>query len=266
MTIFDVHCHVYPDAIAQHAADTIGNFYGLNMHMSGTLSELVQRGTAAGISRFVIHSAAVTPNRVESINRFLSQSAHSDPEKLVGLGTLHPEYEQIEKELDRFPEYGLVGVKLHPDFQHFCLDDPKAVQMFKAMAQRNLPALIHTGDSRYPYSEPQRMARVLDQVPDLKVICAHLGGWSVWTEAWQLLAGRPGVWVDTSSSLYAMTTDEAVDVIRHYGADRVFFGTDYPMWSPEGEIERFLSLPLSREEQEKILHLNLEAFLASIGR
>ena len=159
-----------------------------------------------------------------------------------------------------------MGVKLHPDFQHFCLDDPKAVQMFKAMAQRNLPALIHTGDSRYPYSEPQRMARVLDQVPDLKVICAHLGGWSVWTEAWQLLAGRPGVWVDTSSSLYAMSTDEAVDVIRHYGADRVFFGTDYPMWSPEGEIERFLSLPLSREEQEKILHLNLEAFLASIGR
>jgi predicted TIM-barrel fold metal-dependent hydrolase len=105
------------------------------------------------------------------------------------------------------------------------------------------------------------MARVLDKVPNLRVICAHLGGWSVWTQAWQALAGRPGVWVDTSSSLYAIQPDEAAQVIRRYGADRVFFGTDYPMWTPEGELERFLRLPLTSQEQEKILHLNLEAFL-----
>ena len=264
MTIYDVHCHVYPDAIAHHAAETIGNFYQIPMCMSGTLSELVARGTAAGISRFVIHSAAVTPNRVVSINNFLIASGKSDPEKLVAMGTMHPEFEEVEKELDRFRENGLMGVKLHPDFQHFCLDDPKAISMFRAMAQRNLPALIHTGDKRYPFSQPLRMARVLDQVPDLKVICAHLGGWSVWTEAWNLLAGRPGVWVDTSSSLYAIEKDEAADVIRRYGADRVFFGTDYPMWTPEGEIERFLGLPLTKEEQDKILWRNLDGFLASL--
>jgi len=264
MTIYDVHCHVYPDAIAHRAAETIGDFYQIPMCMSGTLSELVSRGTAAGISRFVIHSAAVTPSRVVSINNYLIACGQSDPEKLVAFGTMHPELDEMEKELDRFRENGLMGVKLHPDFQRFCLDDPKAVRMFRAMAERHLPAIIHTGDSRYPFSEPVRMARVLDQVPDLKVICAHLGGWSVWTEAWNVLAGRPGVWVDTSSSLYAMDRNEAADVIRRYGADRVFFGTDYPMWTPEGEIERFLALPLTQEEQEKILYQNLEGFLADL--
>ena len=83
-----------------------------------------------------------------------------------------------------------------------------------------------------------------------------MGGWSVWTEAWQQLAGRPGVWVDTSSSLYAMTPEEAVDVIRRYGADRVFFGTDYPMWSPVEEIDHFLALNLTDGEREQIFYKN----------
>ena len=136
--------------------------------------------------------------------------------------------------------------------------------MFQAMADRNLPALIHTGDQRYPYSEPRRMARVLDRVPHLKAICAHLGGWSVWNDAWRELAGRPGVWVDTSSSLYASSPEEGAEVIRRYGADRVFFGTDYPLWTPAEEVQKFLRLPLSAQEQEMILHRNFETFLAQL--
>ena len=264
MKVFDVHCHVYPDAIAQRAADSIGEFYQLDMHMSGTLGDLLTQGQAAGISRFVINSAAITANRVVSINDFLMRCAASDTEHLVGFGTMHPDFEDVPAELDRLKAGGLRGVKLHPDFQHFCLDDEKAIAMFEAMAERNLPALIHTGDYRYPYSEPARMARVLDKVPGLKVICAHLGGWSVWPEAWKELAGRPGVWVDTSSSLYALEPAQAASIIRRYGADRVFFGTDYPMWAPDEELKRFLALPLTAEEQEKILHQNLESFLASL--
>ena len=264
MKIFDIHSHIYPDAIAQRAADSIGEFYDIPMHWSGTVNELLVHGTAAGISQFVVCSAAVTPNRVRSVNDYLIGAVAANADRFVGFGTMHAGFDEVEKELDRIKEAGLKGVKLHPDFQHFCLDDEKAIAMFKAMADRNLPALIHTGDRRYPYSEPVRMARVLDQVPDLKVICAHLGGWSVWNEAWRELAGRPGVWVDTSSSLYAIKPDEAADVIRHSGVDRVLFGTDYPMWNPTEEVQKLLNLPLTAQEQEMILHLNAEAFLATL--
>lgn len=264
MTIIDVHAHIYPDAIAQRAADSIGAFYEIPMHRNGTVHELLTHGRAAGISRFVVHSAAVTPNRVRAVNDYIISAAHEHPEEFIGFGTMHPDAEDVGGELDRIKAAGLVGVKLHPDFQHFCLDDEKAVAMFRAMAERHMPCIVHTGDQRYPYSEPARMARVLDQVPGLKAICAHLGGWSVWTDAWHVLAGREGVWVDTSSSLYAISPEEAVEVIRRYGADRVFFGTDYPMWNPEEELERFLRLPLTKEEQEKILHLNFEKFLAEL--
>lgn len=80
---------------------------------------------------------------------------------------------------------------------------------------------------------------MLDQVPDLKVICAHLGGWSVWKEAWRVLAGRPNVWVDTSSSLYALEPEEAAQLTAATVRSRAFFGTDYPMWDPERRWRAF---------------------------
>lgn len=264
MKIIDVHAHVYPDTIAQRAADSIGEFYDIPMCLSGTVHDLLVHGRAAGISQFLVCSAAVTPSRVRSVNDYLIGVSQTYPDTFVTFGTMHAGYEDVEGELDRIKAAGLKGVKLHPDFQHFCLDDEKAIAMFRAMAERNLPALIHTGDQRYPYSQPRRMARVLDAVPQLKAICAHLGGWSVWTDAWRELAGRPGVWVDTSSSLYALSPEEAAEVIRHYGVDRVFFGTDYPMWKPDEELRKFMRLPLTAQEQEKILHLNFEAFLAQL--
>jgi len=265
MAIVDTHAHIYPDAIAGRAARSIGEFYQIEMGLDGTLSTLLEKGTAAGITRFWVHSAAVTWERVGAINDFIHRSVQARPDYLIGFGTMHPEHPQVEQELDRMLGLGLKGVKLHPDFQHFCLDDPKAIRMFEAMAERNLPAIIHTGDTRYPYSDPERMARALDHVPALKAVCAHLGGWSVWDQAWKLLAGRGNVWVDTSSSLYAMEPETAVKVIHRYGADRVFFGTDYPMWKPDEELARFRALPLTEAEQEQILHLNSEAFLAVLN-
>ena len=261
MTIIDTHAHIYPDKIALKAAASIGEFYNIPMDLDGTLGTLLERGGAAGISRFLVHSVAVTWERAAAINDFIARSVAAHPDRLIGFGSMHPDHPEMEKELDRMLSLGLRGVKLHPDFQHFCLDDPAAVRLFEAMAERKLPLLVHTGDKRYPYSQPERMARALDKVPQLRAICAHLGGWSVWSDAWKILAGRGNVWVDCCSSLYALEPEEAVKVIHRYGADRVFFGTDYPMWKPDEELARFMALPLTDAEREQILHLNFERFI-----
>ncbi|MBR4081048.1 MAG: amidohydrolase [Clostridia bacterium] len=261
MTIIDTHAHIYPEKIALKAAASIGEFYHIPMDLDGTLATLLDKGQQAGVGRFLVHSVAVTWERAAAINDFIARSVAAHPDKLIGFGSIHPDHPELEKELDRMLALGLRGVKLHPDFQHFCLDDPSAIRLFEAMAERNLPLLVHTGDTRYPYSDPERMARALDQVPQLRAICAHLGGWSVWSKAWKILAGRGNVWVDCSSSLYAIDPEEAVKVIHRYGADRVFFGTDYPMWTPEGELARFMALPLTDREREMILHENFERFI-----
>ena len=100
------------------------------------------------------------------------------------------------------------------------------------------------------------MKNVLDAFPKLVCVCAHLGGWSEWEEASRLLAGYENAYVDTSSSLYALTPENARRIIRCYSRDRVLFGTDYPMWDPKSEMERFLSLDLSEEDKKLILSEN----------
>ncbi len=261
MRIFDTHAHIYPDAIALKAAQSIGDFYEIPMDCPGTVDGLLKLGEQAGIERHLVHSVAVTWERVASINDFIKRSVDAHPDKLIGFGAMHADHPEMEKELDRVVALGLYGIKLHPDFQHFCLDDENCVRLFKLMAERDLPLLVHTGDKRYPYSQPERMARALDRVPGLKAICAHLGGWSVWEEAYKVLAGRDNVWIDTSSSLYALEPHKAAEIIHAYGADRAFFGADYPMWNPVEELERFMALPLTQDEQEAILGGNFIAFM-----
>ena len=240
MTLIDTHAHIYPDAIAAKAARSIGTFYDMPVGMNGTVDSLLAHGTAAGISRFLVQSVAVTWERAHAINDFIARSVAEHPDRFIGFGAIHP---------------------AHPDIQQFCMDDPAAIRLLEAMEERHLALLVHAGDKRYPYSQPERIARALDHVPSLRAICAHLGGWSVWSDAWKILAGRSNVWVDTSSSLFAISPDEAVKVIHRYGASQVFFGTDYPMWRPEEEVARFAALPLTPVEREQIAHKNFERFI-----
>ena len=261
MTIIDTHAHIYPDKIALRASQSIADFYEMPVVLDGTVGTLLQKGAEAGVTRHLVHSVAVTWERAASINDFIAAAVAQYPDKFVGFGAMHPDHPEMEKELDRIVSLGLKGVKLHPDFQKFMLDDPATLRLFEAMAERGLPLLVHTGDHRYPYSTPERMARALDHVPRLKAICAHLGGWSVWSDAWKMLAGRENVYVDTCSSLYALTPEEAVKIIHRYGADKVLFGTDYPMWDTAEELARFMALPLTEDEREKILHKNFERLM-----
>ena len=255
MKIIDIHAHVFPDPIASKASKSIREFYDLKMDEGGTVGRLLELDREAGVGHSCIHSVAVTPHSIDSINRFISKSAAEHADCLTGYGSIHPGRENIPELVEEVKQMGLKGLKIHPDMQKFALDSPEAMNMFAAI-EGKLPIIIHTGDCRFEYSRPWQMKKVLDAFPKLICVCAHLGGWSEWEEAWKILAGYENVYVDTSSSLYAMTPEEGRRIIRRYSRDRVLFGTDYPMWDPREETERFRRLKLTEAEEEKILYLN----------
>ena len=259
--IIDAHAHIFPSKIAEKAVAGIGSFYDeLTMEMDGTIDTLIKNGKKNGIEKFVVHSVATTPSQVQSINDFIAESVKEHPNELIGFATLHPDYPNLEDEIARAVNMGLKGIKLHPDFQRFNLDCDKAMELFRLIEGR-LAVLIHTGDYRYEFSKPRRLARVMDKFPCLKVIGAHFGGWSEWADAESCLAGRENLWVDTSSSLYALEPERAGELIHSFGADKVLFGTDFPMWEASEELKRFNRIPLSEEEREMILHENTEKLL-----
>ncbi len=252
----DSHCHIYPEKIASKAVAGTDNFYGENSVGTGTVSNLLSLGKAAGIDHFIVQSVATTPHQVKSINEFIAREVATADGLMTGLGTLHPDSEDMKGDVEHIIELGLKGVKLHPDIQAFKIDDYRCLKIYELCEEKGLPILMHTGDNRYDYSNPNRLLPVLDIYKGLTVIGAHLGGWSIWEEAVEYYKSCPNFYVDCSSSFNYLKPEQAKKIIRAYGADKVLFGTDYPMWSPKREIEYFLSLSLDESEICSILNMN----------
>lgn len=252
--VIDAHCHIYPEKIAEKAVAGTDAFYGTKAAGLGTVSDLMEMGKAAGVDHFVVQSVATTPKQVGSINKFIADSVSSSNGKLTGLGTLHPDSEDIEGDVSEIIKLGLHGVKLHPDIQRFQMDADKCMPMYELCQYHNLPMLIHTGDYRYDYSNPNRVEPVLKNFPKLIIVGAHLGGWSVCEEASEKLAKYENLFVDCSSTFpFIKDITAALEAINRYGTDRIMFGTDYPMWSPLEEIKTFMGLDFTDAERKKIL-------------
>lgn len=252
--VIDSHCHIYPEKIAEKAVAGTDAFYGTTAAGKGTVPDLLKMGAAAGVDHFIVQSVATTPKQVASINTFIAQKVAASDGKMTGLGTLHPDSEDIEGDVNEIIKLGLHGVKLHPDIQRFAMDADKCMPMYELCQYHNLPMLIHTGDYRYDYSNPNRVEPVLKNFPHLVMIGAHLGGWSVCTEASEKLAKYENLFVDCSST-FPFTTDHdaALEAINRYGTDRVMFGSDYPMWSPKNELDFFMRLDFTDAERRKML-------------
>lgn len=248
----DAHAHIYPEKIAEKATASVGSFYGLHMEYVGLPSVLARRGREAGIDRFLVCSVATKAEQVSSINRFIAGTCKQYPQ-FVGLAAWHQDLEDVPAGLDGIQALGLRGIKLHPDFQAFNIDDPAMLPLYRGAAERGLPILFHMGDDRTDFSAPIRLARVLDKVPELVCIAAHLGGYTQWRAARECLRGGR-VYTDCSSSLAFLTREEARESIAHFGPERVMFGTDFPMWPVEEELARFFALGLTQEENAQILY------------
>ena len=258
MKFIDMHAHVYPDAIAMKAAQSIRNYYHLGENMDGTIATVLNRGEAAGIYHWLILPVAVKPEHVQSINNFTAQQVQSH-NCFTGFGTVHADMERMMEEVERIRSLGLKGVKIHPDCQHFNIDDPSLFPLYEQL-QGRIPMMIHLGDERYDYSHPARLRRVLDLFPDLQVCAAHFGGHTMYETAKEYLSDTECI-LDISSTLMFLDKKTAEGYVNHYGAERLAFGSDYPVWDPVREMELFLALNLTDDQKEQIAWKTAARFL-----
>ncbi len=261
MEIIDAHAHIYPEKIAQKATDSIGVFYDIKMEMpAGTADRLIEDGSRAGIKRYVVHSVATTAHQVRSINEFIKREMDAHPE-FIGFMTLHQDLteEEVNHEVAWAIENGFKGIKLHPDFQKFNIDDQNVEKFYKT-ASGKLPILLHMGDNRFDYSKPYRLANMAKKYKDVNFIAAHFGGYRCWEEV-DVYKGLNNIYFDTCSSLPFITSEKAKELIDTFGSDRFFFATDFPMWDAVRELERFNKIPLSDKEREMIFSKNIKRLL-----
>ena len=261
MKILDAHAHIYPDAIADKASQAISDFYGYHMDYNGNVAQLLKEGGEAGITHYLVHSVATTHRQVKAINAFLLTQVQKHPE-FTGFCTLHPSMseDEIDKELNEVISNGFKGIKLHPDCQRFYVDGQDAQKIYRINNGR-LPILLHMGDKRTDFSQPERLVAMAKQFKNTTFIGAHFGSHSC-NEKIPLYKGVENVMFDTSSSFAFMPSLKiAKDAISLLGYEKFMFATDYPMWDAKKELEFFFSLGLRDKENEAILFNNAAKLL-----
>lgn len=261
--VIDCHCHVYPAKIAERAVDAVGDFYGIHMDVrDGTADGLLRTCAGSPVKRFIIHSVATRPDQVTSINDFIASECAAHPE-FVGFMTLHQDLENPEQEIDRATAKGLKGIKLHPDTQEVEMDDARLLNIYEIAQAKHLPIIMHCGDYRYDYSHPRRMKRILSSFPDLVVNAAHFGGWSLFDLALEYLQAE-NCFLDMSSSMAFLGLQRTKELVHAYGAGRIMFGSDFPMWNPVDELKAFEQIGFSESEWVSLTRDNARRFLGEI--
>ncbi|MCL1847108.1 MAG: amidohydrolase family protein [Coriobacteriia bacterium] len=258
MRIIDAHCHIYPEKIAAKAVENVGSFYHVEMSGKGTVSDLLALQQSAGISASIVHSVALKPANVQSINDFVAEQAGLHP-SLIGFATMHQDFEDMEAEVERCIALGLRGFKLHPDSQGVNADDPRLMRLYGIIEGR-LPIILHCGDYRWDNSHPHRIREILHAFPKLVMNAAHFGGWGLYDLAVEYLENE-SCFMDLSSASVYLGPRRTTELIRIHGPERILFGSDYPMWSPVKEVERFMLNDLSDSEREMVCWQNAERFL-----
>ncbi len=249
--IVDIHAHAFDDKIAEKATLNLKDYYHIPPVSDGRLDYLTESAKRNKVDKLVVCATATKPTQVQMINDYISRLGS---EHILGFGTLHPDFETIDEELVRMKKLGLCGIKFHPIFQGFKIDDEKALKMYEKIGDK-FPILIHVGDKNVDHARPKRLLNVMKELPNVTFIAAHLGGFSEWEEAKQYLIGK-NLYIDTSSSTRFLPPKEAKALIRAHGVDKVLFGTDYPLSDHAFEYACLKKLRLKKEEYEKIYWQN----------
>ena len=248
--VIDVHNHINPDRIAE-AVMKVMRSSGMTLFGSVTIGGLRSSMERAGIDGAIVFCLAEKPSVVKPANDFLISVC--DNKRLIGLGTIHPDYEDYKEEIRRLRENSIKGVKFNSLIQNFYPDDEKLFHIYEELGD-DMIAFIHGGG---PQATPQRLARVLDGFPQMKVVIPHFGGQHDLEEAKRHIVGR-NVYLDTSwpPRVADLPPETVADIIKSHGSDKVLFGSDYPTADPKVEIEYIRSLPISDDEKERILWRN----------
>lgn len=227
--IIDVHTHAFPDHLAARAmAQLQAETDEVVAVLDGTVGGLLRSMDHAGIDRSVVASIATKPGQFDSILRW-SDSIRSD--RIEPFPSLCPLAPEAVAQVRQVALEGFRGLKLHPYYQGFVLDDPALHPVYAAAADCDLVLLLHCGfDIAFPrerIADPARLARVLDQFPGLQVIAAHLGAWMDWDEVETHLLGR-AVFLDVSCTFDFIEPTQARRILDQHPADRLLFGSDSP--------------------------------------
>ena len=261
MSFIDFHTHAFPDDLAARAVPLIAKEADIPAFLDGKVSSLLRSMDQAGIERSVICSIATKPAQFRKILDW-SKSVRSD--RLILFPSVHPAAPDVLTQIRMIHAEGFLGVKIHPYYQEFYLDEPRMEPIYECMRECGLMVFCHTGfDAAFPRerrADPERIWKVITKFPGLKFIATHMGAWEDWVEVERWLIGKP-VMLETSFAIPYCGAELARRLLMAHPADCILFGTDSPWAGQAEEIERVRALNLPADRQQKLFYDNARRLL-----
>lgn len=264
MNIIDFHTHIFPDKIARQAVERLAEESGeYRPKTDGTLKGLLASMDAAGIGASVVANIATKPAQMLPIFDFCRHIAGPRIHPLI---SVHPAnaMNDVNALFLQAAETGIRGVKLHPMYQDFFIDDRAMYPLYQLIEHFGFFVVFHTGfDIAFPgntQADVERIRTIAEEFRELTIVATHVGGWRQWDRA-EILGKYRNVYTETSMTLTEMGDGEFVKVLSRFDEDRVLFGSDSPWTDQPDMVDRTKQLRISDSRKEKMLSLNAQALL-----
>lgn len=259
MPLIDFHVHAFPDKVAPNAIASLIKAVGPINHTDGTLDDTIRmQREELHTSRFVLYNIPTTPHQQRRANDFVLAANGGDNGHVISFGSLHPRAEDAMEELHRLIDAGVKGIKFHPEYQDFDIDDPTVYPLYEAIAHAGLVMTFHGGEDPAfrgrTHACASRTAKMVKDFAGAKIVIAHMGNTEDGTEPLEYLCGL-NCWLDTSMAAQFMPRHQFEAIIKAHGADKIVFATDCP-WGGKETYDAVASLTIAQQDKEKIFWRN----------
>jgi len=243
------------------------------MHLL-SLDVLLKQMDDANIEKSVLY--AVEAPIVYASNEYVYNLCSKYPDRLIGFASVDPHSENALETLETaIKDFGFKGLKLHPPLQNFFPNDPIMFPIYQKAVELNIPIVFHVGTTpfanlcRLDQASPLLLDHVAIKFPKLKIMLTHLG--TLWhNEAFMVVEKHPNVFIDTAAYVYEIKQILTSDLVSRIGANKIVFGTDYPMpyankvHQMKDFVDCIKALDLNKKTIADIFSNNFNAFMNKV--
>jgi uncharacterized protein len=260
--LIDFHTHIFPDDRASLILDEMATRGDISHFADGTRAGLIDAMNKSGIGLSLTSRITTQREKVPAVNQWLKEC--SGP-SIWPMAAIHPDEPIDLNDLLKLKSQEFKGIKLHPDYQDFFVDDRRMYPFYEAAEAIEIPVLFHAGlDRGLPppvHCTPERLLKVHRLFPRMVIVAAHMGGEDNYEDTEALLLGKE-IYLDTSFVLRIMPPETLKRFFRKHSVERIIFGSDSPFTDQESELNYLFALPfLTQREKERVAGENAAALL-----
>ncbi len=269
----EVSCRNPFDAYGEEYDRAADKYFGSNRRPTMAETVATYRALKIGLVMFTVDSESQLGRR-RIPNEEICEAAQANSDMMIAFASIDPHKGKMgAREARRLiEEHGVKGFKFHPTVQGFLPYDRMAWPLYEVIAEHKLPAIFHSGHSgigsgmrcggglRLQNSNPMLLEDVAIAFPDIEIVIAH-PSWPWQDEALSLALHKPNIWIDLSGWSPKYFPPQLVQYANTLLKDRMLFGSDYPLITPERWMKDFDEAGFKDKVKPLILKENAKRLL-----